>query len=463
VEITPGAGLNATTYGGSDKIQITNQSTGNLAVTEVSIDLSTGILPDMVYDPTGSGGDATAQCFTPGTTAGAVGLVAPLDPCVGPFSAPRNGGFDVLTTSFTDFDPGESFSMTTDIDPNSIQGVAGAGNAGAVSGYELIGATVTVTFSDGSTLVSSLYEDGSLGGSQAVVTATAPAAPTISVVGQPSTPATVGEVNQLVTVTGTPGDYVSLLVMDSRLFIASGDPPFNVADETYYANEAMSGKALYTGVLGSGGTLAIPVTLLTTAGANATPDGGLNQIVAVTSSEPYAVDQAVSTTSNVITLLYDPSAALADLTISVTRQGMSEYSGDYTVRLYPVGGATPDYDLIGTADASGEMTIDGIAPGTYELAIKYPNSLQVVDVVTITGSNDTHDAGELLTGDVNNNNQVNILDFSALVSSFDLEDSDTGYNSNADLNGTGVVDILDFSLLVTNFDVFGEVPSGLIP
>ncbi len=463
IEILPGGGLNASTYGGNSSFQITNQSTGNLQVTGVSFDLSTGILPDMVFDPTGSGGDATAQCFTAGGSAAAVGLVAPANPCVSPFSGARNGGFDILSTTFTDFNPGETFTFAVDLDPNSIQGVAGAGNAGAVSGYELVGATLTVTFNDGSTLVSSLYEDGSLGGSQAVVTALAPATPTITVAGLPSTPATVGDLDQTITVAGTPGDHVSLLVMDSRLYIASGDAPFGVSDDTYYANEAMSGKTLYTGVIGAGGTVDIPVTLLVTPSGNATPDGGLNQLIAVTSAGPYAVDQPVSNTSNVITLLYDPTAAVPDLTIAVTRQGMAEHSGDYTVNLYPVGATTPDYELIGTADAAGEIVVDGIAPGIYELAIKYPNCLQVVDVITITGSGDTHDAGELKTGDVNNNNRVNLLDFSTLVTSFNLETGDVGYNPSANLNGTGRVNTLDFSLLVTNFNVFGEIPSGLNP
>ncbi len=463
IEVLPGAGLNASTFGGSDKFQITNQSSGNLQVTGVTFDLSTGILPDMVFDPTGTGGDATAQCFNPGGTATAVGLVAPADPCATLFSAPRNGGFDVLTTTFSDFDPGESFSFSVDLDPNSIQGVPGAGNAGAVSGYELIGATLTVTLSDGSTLVSSLYEDGSLGGSQALVTTPAPAAPALSVVGLSPTPATVSDPNQTITVSGTPGDHVSLLVMDSRLYIASGNPPFGVSDATYYANEAMSGKALYTAIIGTGGTIDIPVTLLATPSGDATPDGGLNQIVAVTSDGPYAVDQVVSSTSNVITLLYDPSAAVPDLTIAVTRQGMSEYSGDYTVKLYAVGGTTPVYDLVGTADASGEITVDGIAPGTYELALKYPNCLQVVDVITITGSGDSHDAGELMTGDVNNDNRVNVLDHSTLVNSYNLQAGDAGYNPSANLNGTGRVNTLDFSLMVGNFNRFGEVPSGLTP
>ena len=463
IEVTPSAGLGASTFGGSDKFQITNQSTGNLQVTGVSFDLSTGILPDMVFDPTGTGGDATAQCFNAGGTAAAVGLVAPSDPCAGPFSNARNGGFDVLSTTYTDFDPGESFSFSTDIDPNSIQGVAGAGNAGAVSGYELIGATLTVTFSDGSTLTSSLYEEGSLGGSQALVINSAPAAPAISVAGLASTPATVSDLDQTITVAGTPGDHVSLLVMDSRLFIASGDPPFGVPDETYYANEAMSGKTLYTGTIGSSGTVDIPVTLLVTPGANSTPDGGLNQLIAVTSSDPYAVDQAVSATSNVITLRYDPAAGLADLNVSVTRQGMAEHSGEYTVKLYPVGDPTPAYDLTAVANAAGEMVVNGIAPGTYEVAVKFPNSLQVVDVVTVSGTNDAYNAGELKTGDVNNNNHVNILDFSTMVNSFNLEAGDAGYNPSANLNGTGKVNILDFSLMVSNFNEFGEVPSGFNP
>ena len=41
--------------------------------------------------------------------------------------------------------------FAADLDPNSIQGVPGAGAAGSVSGYELVGATVTIVdgYSDG--------------------------------------------------------------------------------------------------------------------------------------------------------------------------------------------------------------------------------------------------------------------------------------------------------------------------
>lgn len=450
VEITPGGNLGASTFGGSS-FQITNN--GDVDITSITFDLSTGILPDMVFDPVGAGGDATSNCLTPNSGAAATGFVAPADPCVDPFSAPRQGGFDVMTIDFTDFNNGESFFFTTDIDPNSIQGVQGAGNAGAVSGYELVGATITMTFADGSTVVSSLYEDGSLGGAQAVVAPGAIAAPTIAVAGVASTPATVFDPNQTITVVGNPGDNVSLLNMDSRLFIASGDPPFNVTDPTYYANEAMSGKALYTGVIPAGGSLDIPVTLLKTVPGNATPEGGLNQFIAVTSAGPYAVDQQVSQTSNVITLLLEETA---ELNLSVSRQAVSDQSGDYTVKLYQSGSLI--YDLVGTADAAGNMTLVDIEPGNYDVAVKYPNCLQKIENLTLAVGANAATVGPLLTGDINDDNAVNIFDFQELVIPFSLSTGATGFNPLADLDGNGTINIFDFQELVINFGVLGENP-----
>lgn len=311
VEINPGGGLGASTFSGGS-FQITNTTQGgDLPITSLTINLATAILPDMVFDPTGSGGDATSNCLTPSSGATTVGFVAPTDPCVNPYSVPRNGGFDVLTVNFNDFNATEFFTFTTDVDPNNIQGVSGAGNAGAVSGYELIGSTVTVTFSDGTTLTGNLYEDGSLGGSQVILPVAPDTAPSISVVGVPQTPANVSDANQTILVSGPAGANVSLLVMDTRLYIASGDPPFDVTPDElpFYANEAMSGKALYTAVIEPDGDVEIPITLLQTDSGNTTPDGGLNHIIAVLSEGEYAVDQAVSPTSNVVILKLVENAA----------------------------------------------------------------------------------------------------------------------------------------------------------
>ena len=75
-------------------------------------------------------------------------------------------GWDGMTLDFTDFGLGESIVFGVDVDPTTIQGVPGAGGAGAVSGLELTGSSVTVTFSDGQVLTSQIFGDGSDGGGE---------------------------------------------------------------------------------------------------------------------------------------------------------------------------------------------------------------------------------------------------------------------------------------------------------
>ncbi|MEM6693094.1 MAG: tandem-95 repeat protein [Pseudomonadota bacterium] len=311
LQVGPGTGLTASTFSNGSFI-LTNNSEDGVTITSLEIDLSSGVLPDMVWDPTGSGGDATAKGLEANSGAVVTGFVVPADNEVDPFSQARNGGFDVLSMAFTDFDPNETFTWTVDVDPNSIQNVPGAGAAGSVSGYELIGATVSITFSNGETVTGPLFEEGSLGGSEVVLEATDLSTPTIDVVGAPadesSLPGTQVSVasDPTIRVSGTEGDNIALLQMDSRLFIASGDAPFIGAasgDELpFYANEAMDGKVVHTAVIGAGGFVDIPVSLLETDGGGS-PDGGLNQFIAVsTGAVPYAVGTVTSAASNILTI-----------------------------------------------------------------------------------------------------------------------------------------------------------------
>ena len=342
VEITPGLGLPSSTYN-PDSFQITNTgSVGDADIVSVVLDLSTAILPDMVFDPVGTGGDATANCLTPDSIGDTPGFVVPSDPCTDPYSVPHNGGYDVLTVNFADFNPGESFFFSGDIDPNSIQGVPGAGDAGSVSGYELTGATITITFSNGDVITSGLYEEGSLGGAQAVVTNGALPAPSIALQATSDNPVSVTDPNQVVAITGEPNAYYSLLQMDSRLYIATGADPFDVSasELPFYANEAMSGKNVLNGQLDGSGQALVPVTLLVTPGESGQPDGGLNQFMAVQSTTPYAVDQQVSTTSNGLTVLLT----------------------DSPVNQPPVADAGPDQTVTDTDNNGSELvTLDGTA------------------------------------------------------------------------------------------------------
>jgi large repetitive protein len=369
VSITPNSGLNASTFSNNSfQIDYLDDGNGNVPlpnIQSISFDLSSGILPDMVFDPVGAGGDATSSCLTPNQGAAATGLIAPSDPCVDPFSVPRNGGFDVMTVNFGDFNEGENFEFTTDVDPNNIQGVAGAGNAGAVSGFELVGTKVTITFDNGLVLSGSLFEDGSLGGSTTIGAqpANVPTMPVLSTVNG-TTPQTVNTTNQTVTVTGDPGSYVGLLQMDSRLFIASGDDPFDVSPEElpFYANEAMA-KGLYTAQIGAGGSVDIPVTMQQTPGSNNTPDGGLNYFMAVTSSNPYAVGQEASMASVPLIIKLDLGVPVITL---LGDNPLELLAGETYVE--PGATATDNED----GDISGDIVIDASAvntavAGTYDV------------------------------------------------------------------------------------------------
>ncbi|MEO0760776.1 MAG: hypothetical protein AAFZ09_03060, partial [Pseudomonadota bacterium] len=401
-------GLGASTFGASS-FQLFNTSADGVQVTSVSIDLSTAILPDMVFDPTGAGGDQTASVFTANSGAAATGLVAPADPAVDPFSAPRNGGFDVLTIDFTDFDPGESLLFTTDVDPNSIQGVPGAGAAGSVSGFELIGSTVTVTFSDGSseeTAFASLFDQGSLGGGQGTVTtADAVAAPTLALAtgGVDQVATLQGEQIEIdgtevtVQLTGTPGAEFTLLLVDARLFIASGDDPFDVSPEelAFYANEAMA-KALVTGTFDASGTAEVPVTLLETAGAAGTPDGGLNILTAIVTA-----DGETSATATPLVLRQTPpppSGFVADFEAGADGFVYVDDAFGGTAEPAYADGTAADGVLKVDLGGVDNATVDGMSGGwstTFDSAAGQAGTLTVNAALQLTNNVDDGEVVEL--------------------------------------------------------------------
>jgi hypothetical protein len=155
----------------------------------------------------------------------------------------------------------------------------------------------------------------------------------------------------------------------------------------------------------------------------------------------------------------DP-ATTATLAASLTLQGKLDFSGPVSVALYPEFGTTAIASYVIDADAAGNFSLPGIAPGTYQLAVKTSNTLQrVVTTALAIGSNPL-DFGQLLAGDANNDNVVTGPDFSVLVTTFNLTSSAGGYDARADFNGDDAVTAPDFSLLATNFNTAGEAPSA---
>ncbi|MBE2202427.1 MAG: hypothetical protein IAE79_27695 [Anaerolinea sp.] len=266
----PYGGINASTFD-TGAFLIRNQSPQDIRITSVRIDLSTAILPDMVYDPYGEAGDHVFKdVFVDAREGVSYGGRA--------YDAPMGGGYQVLDLFFGGFGPGGMFSFSVDVDPNSIRGsnAPGPNASGSVSGLELAGSTVTVTFDNGLTLVQQLSPmPGSDKGAEAVVRQGVPEQPQLTVLGLAEVPAAVTEANQFVRVTGgEPGQIVSVLVVDAGLFTV-GVPGGGYDLDPYEANSVIAIRE-YTGVVRMNGTADVPVVL-----SRELPEAGFNYMVAV--------------------------------------------------------------------------------------------------------------------------------------------------------------------------------------
>ncbi|MBL8130576.1 MAG: hypothetical protein JNL42_01855 [Anaerolineae bacterium] len=87
--------------------------------------------------------------------------------------------------------------------------------------------------------------------------------------------------------------------------------------------------------------------------------------------------------------------------------------------------------------------------------VKGTHTLAVLHNKTITGLGSILTTSVLREGDCNNDNVVNIADFSILAGSFGLAQGAVGFDPRADLNEDNVVNIADFSLLAGSFGQSG--------
>jgi len=194
IRIKQGAGLQSSTYL-PDSIAVTN--TGAKRIASVYFDLTTSIFPDMVFDPIGLAGDTASRGLVVGSS-GNTGVLAPVSASsltpfrgLGGTAGYKGMQVDFSPTTLGGFQTNETVTFGVDVDPASIRGInptvvtsAGATlanwDSGGVSGAELIGSTVTVRFTDGTTAQGRLASDGSQGGSAVKLVQGAPATTTLS-------------------------------------------------------------------------------------------------------------------------------------------------------------------------------------------------------------------------------------------------------------------------------------------
>ena len=275
VAISEGAtSINASTHS-SQSFSIQNTSQNGETITSVRFDLAGALLPDLVFDPDGTAGDLAAKGFTVDTDPG-VGLTGHT------YEDPHNGvdgddGYDALSVDFTDFDTGETFEFSIDIDPNSIKGATdpSPGESGSVSGLELSGAAVTVTFDDGTThTVQPFQTPSSVAASSNIVRNAPPSQPTLEVASGLSTPATVTEADHTIRVGGPADSEVTLLHVEAGQFTDGVlDGGYNL--DPYDANSVVQVNT-YTATIPATGYADIPVTL-----QKSIAEGGYNSFLAV--------------------------------------------------------------------------------------------------------------------------------------------------------------------------------------
>jgi len=270
IEIDPGSSLIGSSTYSQNSFKITNTDPAGRKIVRVTYDFSTALFPDIVFDPTGNAGDSAFKAFQVNTNPG-VGLVGH------EFRCPHDGGFDQLVIRFDDFNTGQLFAFSVDVDPTTINGSAPPGpeDSGSISGLELVGTTMTVVFDDGASWKRQLFrEPGSITGGIIDAMPTALPRPQLEVVGL-STPTTTTNANQTVRVSGPVGASVRLLNVEGALY-TEGVPGNGFDIDPFEANTAINVAEL-TGTIGASGTVDIPVTLTRTD----TTHGGLNYIVAV--------------------------------------------------------------------------------------------------------------------------------------------------------------------------------------
>lgn len=101
------------------------------------------------------------------------------------------------------------------------------------------------------------------------------------------------------------------------------------------------------------------------------------------------------------------------------------------------------------------VTLNASAPSPYQLRLKSDVWLSKLTPVS-TDRNAIQGTLSLISGDVNNDNEVGPSDFAALAAAFGSFAGDSNFNEQADLNGDAEVGPADFAILAASFGQFGD-------
>jgi hypothetical protein len=118
-----------------------------------------------------------------------------------------------------------------------------------------------------------------------------------------------------------------------------------------------------------------------------------------------------------------PTATPGTLTVELTLQGRppaphASHSIPVSVRITRLSDNLVIYEAIHTSDANGRFSMTGLPSGQYRFRVKHTHTLASAIDVTLGGGSQSVTIPLLREGDLNNDNVININDFSLLASNF---------------------------------------------
>ena len=402
--IAPGTGLNASTFA-EPAYELTN--TGTTAIRTLNIDLHNSLIVGTVFDPFGTFGDTTALDFTP---YGSVPVSATW--AYGP-NPVTEGGYKALAVTFggAGLAAGQTFAFRLDADPASIEGPApGPNESGGISGFEHIGASVTVGLVDGSSVGGEVFSQGSAGGGMATLASILSAAPVLSMSTVDGTPLVTDSVagilkanlpglndlagspgnDVVVTVTGTAGQTVRLAVSEI------GGVGMDIPLGSHEGNTVLQNPTFVDVTLGAGGTATVALALPAETPTSSLASGSVSGRFAVTAA---AIDPATgAATSQVSSTL-----VVKDAPNSFTAEAASDtfifQQGFAATDILQFAATGANHDLIGLdQDLFPGMTVQQFLNSD---AVRPSAGAGNVDIVSASGGQiHLHDSSGQLTVDL---------------------------------------------------------------
>lgn len=140
----------------------------------------------------------------------------------------------------------------------------------------------------------------------------------------------------------------------------------------------------------------------------------------------------------------------------VLRQGTRTDHADSDVVAYNSGGGVISS---ATTDASGYFTLTVPVGGTYLVQASYNGYLKAQkSSVYVVGANVALGTTTIAGGDVNSDNNINILDIVTIISRYGLPATTTPASLDpADINDDGTVNIFDLTIAAGNFGTYGPL------